>query len=158
LLGKGPVHVIGGGGAGSPYLRALSEAGFRVTAGVLHLLDSDLETAESLGALTVVEVPFAPIGEETRERLRTLLAAATAVVVAPFPVGPSNLPNLEEVRRCLGQVPIYLVRRPSREEWDFTGGRAKALEEELRRGGAREVSGMNEILGALSAGPVRPAS
>jgi len=158
FLGKGPVHVVGGGGAGAPYLRALSEAGFRVTAGVLHLLDSDLETAESLGALTVVEVPFAPIAEETRERLRTLLASATAIVVAPFPVGPSNLPNLEEVRRALGTVPIFLVRRSSSEEWDFTGGRARALEEELRRRGARDVNGPAELLAALSATSVRQGS
>ena len=73
LLGRGPVHVIGGGGSAAPYLRALAEAGYRVTAGALHLLDTDLETAESLGALTAVEVPFAPIGEEARQRLRTLL-------------------------------------------------------------------------------------
>lgn len=149
FLGKGPVHVVGGGGSGAPYLRALSEAGYRVTAGALHLLDSDLETAESLGALTAVEVPFAPIGEEVRERLRSLLDAATVVVVAPFPVGPSNLPNLEEVRRCLGRIPVLLVRRPAGEEWDFTGGRARALEHELRDGGAREVNGVEAVLGAL---------
>jgi len=153
LLGKGPVHVVGGGGSGAPYLRALAEAGYRVTAGALHLLDSDLETAENLGALTAVEVPFAPIGEEVRQRLRTLLDAATAVVVAPFPVGPSNLPNLEEVRRSLGRVPVLLVRRPLDEEWDFTGGRARALVEELRRGGAREVGGATELLAALAAVP-----
>jgi iron complex transport system ATP-binding protein len=158
LLGKGPVHVVGGGGSGAPYLRALSEAGYRVTAGALHLLDSDLETAESLGALTAVEVPFAPIGDEVRQRLRALLDAAAAVVVAPFPVGPSNLPNLEEVRRCLGRVPVFVLPRRPGEEWDFTGGRASALVEELRRGGAREVSGVNELLRALATGPLaRPA-
>jgi len=150
FLGKGPVHVVGGGGSGEPYLRALAEAGFRVTAGALHLLDSDLEAAESLGALTAVEVPFAPIGEEVRGRLRTLLDAATAVVVAPFPVGPSNLPNLEEVRRSAGRVPVFLVRRPPGVEWDFTGGRARELEEELRRLGAREVAGETEVLAALA--------
>jgi len=158
LLGRGPVHVVGGGGAGAPYLRALTEAGFRVSAGALHLLDSDLETAESLGALTAVEVPFAPIGEEVRGRLDRLLDAATAVVVAPFPVGPSNLPNLEEVRRCLGRVPVLLVRRDPNAEWDFTGGRARALEEELRRGGAREVSGVAETLSALSLPATAPPS
>jgi len=156
FLGKGPVHVVGGGGSGAPYLRALSEAGYRVTAGALHLLDSDLETAESLGALTAVEVPFAPIGEEVRERLRALLEEATAIVVAPFPVGPSNLPNLEEVRRSLGRVPIFLVRRAPGEEWDFTGGRARALEAELRDKGARTVSGTAEMLAALSARPTVP--
>jgi cobalamin transport system ATP-binding protein len=149
LFGRGPVHVVGGGGSATPYLRALSEAGYRVTSGALHLLDSDLETAESLGALTAVEVPFAPIGEEVRARLRTLLDAATAVVVAPFPVGPSNLPNLEEVRRCVGRVPVLLVRRPAGEEWDFTGGRARGLDQELRAAGAREVANAEEMLGLL---------
>jgi iron complex transport system ATP-binding protein len=157
FLGEGPVHVVGGGGAGAPYLRALSEAGYRVTAGALHLLDSDLETAESLGAITAVEVPFAPIGEEVRARLDSLLDASTAVVVAPFPVGPSNLPNLEEVRRCLGRVPVLLVRRPPGEEWDFTGGQARALEDELRRGGAREVAGVPEMLSALAAPRLSPS-
>jgi len=150
FLGRGPVHVIGGGGAGSPYLRALAEAGYRVTAGALNLLDSDLETAESLGALTAVEVPFAPLGPEVRERLRALLTAAAAIVVAPFPVGPSNLPNLEEVRGVLGRTRVLLVRRPVGPEWDFTGGRATELLDELRRHGAREVGGVEELLEFLA--------
>lgn len=149
-IGRGPVHVVGGGGSGGPYLRALSEAGYRLTAGALNLLDSDLETAESLGALTAVEVPFAPLGAEVRQRLRTLLDAAAAIVVAPFPVGPSNLPNLEEVRGYLARTPVLFVRRPPGEEWDFVGGRARALEEELRRGGAREVDGVPEMLATVA--------
>jgi len=151
FLGKGPVHVVGGGGAASSLIRRLSEAGYRVTAGALHLLDSDLETAESVGALTAVEVPFAPIGPEVRERLRGFLDAATAVVIAPFPVGPSNLPNLEEARRVLGRLPIFLLRRPANETWDFTGGAATAIEEELRHGGAVEVANADDLLAALGA-------
>jgi len=139
-------------------MRALSEAGYRVTAGALHLLDSDLETAENLGAPSAVEVPFAPIGEEVRGKLRILLEGATAIVVAPFPVGPSNLPNLEEVLRQLGRVPVLLVRRPEAESWDFTGGRARQVEEELRRGGAREVAGATEMLAALASAPVLVAT
>jgi len=158
LLDKGTVHVVGGGGAGGPYLRALSDAGYRVTAGALHLLDSDLEVAESLGALTAVEVPFAPIGEEARQRLRALLNNATAVVVAPFPVGPSNLPNLQEVRRALGRVPVLLVRRAPGQNWDFTGGAARALEEELRKHGAREIDGVSEMLAVLASADVRTPS
>ena len=161
FLGKGPVHVVGGGGAAAAYMRALAEAGYRVTAGALHLLDSDLETAESLGALTAVEVPFAPIGREVRERLRSLLDAATAVVVAPFPVGPSNLPNLEELRRSVGHVPVLFIARPPGEEWDFTGGRARALVQELIEQGAQEVQGVDAMLRVLDAGAPRrsaPAS
>ncbi len=87
----GPVHVVGGGGAGSPYFRALADDGFRVTAGALHLLDSDSETADTLGIPAAVEVPFAPLGEEVRARNRELLSAARAIVVTAFAVGPSNL-------------------------------------------------------------------
>jgi len=150
FLGRGPVHVVGGGGAGSPYLRALAEAGYRVTAGALNLLDTDLETAESLGALTAVEVPFDPLGPEVRERLRALLAVAAAIVVTPFPVGPSNLPNLEELSAALGRAPVFLVRRRAGPPWDFTGGRAQDLVDELRRGGAREVDGVDELLAVLA--------
>ena len=150
LFDRGPVHVVGGGGVAAPYLRALAEAGYRVTAGALHLLDSDLETAESVGALTAVEVPFAPIGPEARARLRTLLAGAVAVVVTPFPVGPSNLPNLEEVREVVGRVPVFLVRRPAEIPWDFTGGTARSIEEELRQRGAVEVAGVESLLDALA--------
>jgi len=157
-LGRGPVHVVGGGGSGSPYLRALAEAGYRVTAGALNLLDTDLETAESLGAPTAVEVPFAPIGEEARERLRRLLAGAAAIVVAPFPVGPSNLPNLEEVRGALGRAPVLLVQRPVAPEWDFTGGKAHKLLDELRRGGACDVRDVDEVLSTLARELTLPVS
>ncbi len=156
-IGRGPVHVVGGGGSAAPLLRALVDGGFRVTAGVLALLDSDQETAESLGVVAAVEAPFAPVSDPARERMRSLLEAASAVVVAPFPVGPSNLPNLEEVRRVLGRVPVYLLRRPPALPWDFTGGIAASIEETLRRGGAHEVGGVEELLHELRAGVPIPA-
>ncbi|MCI4339024.1 MAG: ABC transporter ATP-binding protein, partial [Thermoplasmata archaeon] len=142
----GPVHVVGGGGAGSPYLRALSDGGFRLTTGALHLLDSDSETADTLGIPTVVEIPFAPLGDEVRARNRELMGAARAIVVTPFAVGPSNLANLEDLVPLVGRTPMFVVSRPTTPEWDFTGGRATALWETLIRGGAQEVSGSESLL------------
>jgi iron complex transport system ATP-binding protein len=142
----GPVHVVGGGGAGSPYLRALSDDGFRLTTGALHLLDSDSETADTLGIPAVVEIPFAPLGEEVRARNRELLAAARAIVVTPFAVGPSNLANLEDLVPLVGRTPMFVVSRSTTPEWDFTGGRATGLWNALVQGGAQEVSGADTLL------------
>jgi len=145
----GPVHVVGGGGAASPVLRALSDEGFTVTTGVLHLLDSDGETAEALGLATAIEAPFAPIGAEARERSRRLRAAARAIVVAPFVVGPSNLANLEDLRESVESTPTFLLGRPAITERDFSGGRATEVYAALLRRGASEVPDLATLLPRL---------
>ncbi len=147
----GPVHVVGGGGAAAPVLRALVDDGYRVTAGTLHMLDSDTEAAEALGVPAAVEAPFAPIGAEARGRHRELLAAARAIVVAPFPVGPANLANLEDVGPFAATTPCYcLAGAADRRARDFTGGRATALLDALLRSGAREVGDIPQLLRELS--------
>ncbi len=142
----GTVHLVGGGGAASSYLRALSEEGYRLTAGALHLFDTDCETAESLAIPFAEEVPFAPLGPEARERHRLLLEAAGAIVVAPFAVGPSNLANLEDLRPFAGRTPIWLVSVPPIETRDFADGRATAVYRELLAAGAREVESVDRLL------------
>ncbi len=161
----GPVHVVGGGGAATPLLRALVDDGYRVTAGVLPLLDSDTEAAEALGVPAAVEAPFAPIGEEARQRHRELLAAAVAIVLAPFPVGPSNLANLEEVLPFVGRSPTFCVEAPvGAGPRDYTGGRATALLGSIVSAGARSVASVEELRAALhalaasSSGGPRPAA
>ncbi|HUZ79835.1 MAG TPA: ABC transporter ATP-binding protein [Thermoplasmata archaeon] len=159
--GFGPVHVVGGGGAAAPYLRTFADDGYSLSVGALHLLDTDAEVAEALLIRGPIEAPFAPLGPEVRERHRALLAAARAIVVAPFVVGPSNLANLEDLRPYVRTTPSFLVSRPSITERDFTGGRATQVYQQLREAGAREVTGMEEIvreLRALSSGPPTPSA
>ena len=146
---RGPVHVVGGGGAASPYLRELTDRGFRLTTGALHLLDSDTETAEALGIPAAVEVPFAPLGDEVRAAHRRFLASARAIVVAPFLVGPSNLANLDDLGAFVRSTPIFLLARPPEPAWDFTGGRATGIEEQLRQDGARTMPDLPSLLAAL---------
>ena len=147
--GWGPVHVVGGGGSAAPWLRLLVEHGYRVTAGALHLLDSDAETAESLGIPTALEVPFAPLSAPVRAQHRALIEEARAVVVAPFAVGPSNLANLEEVVAVRTEIPIFLVGPGEDAALDFCGGRAQALREALRARGALPASGPAELIALL---------
>ena len=145
-LGPGPVHVVGGGGTAAPILRALVDTGYRVTAGVLHLLDSDQEAAAGLGIPCAVEVPFAPIGAEARARERLLLDSARVIVVAAFPVGPSNLANLEDLRPYAGRTPVLLLGRSTPDPWDFANGAATTARDALLGEGAIEVAGLPELL------------
>jgi iron complex transport system ATP-binding protein len=117
------VYVVGGGGSASSILRALAADGHHLTLGVVALFDTDSETAAELGVPTVTEVPFAPIGEEARARHRERLAEAEAIVVAPFPVGPGNLPLLDDVLGIAGRTPTYLVGPADSPPGDFAGGR-----------------------------------
>lgn len=157
---RGIVHVVGGGGAAGPVLRALTDRGFPVTAGALHLLDSDTETAEALGIPTVQEVPFAPLSDEARRRHRDQLREASAIVVAPFAVGPSNLANLEDLRPFVGERTIYLLSRPPISQRDFTEGEASRRYAELVALGAKECPSLEDVLarlGALAAAGEPPA-
>ena len=54
------VHLVCGAGTGSPVMKALVDEGYRVTAGVLNLLDTDQETARVLSIPTANEAPFSP--------------------------------------------------------------------------------------------------
>jgi iron complex transport system ATP-binding protein len=130
------VHVVGGGGSGGALIREAVDRGWEVSAGVLPLFDSDSETARELGVPAAVEVPFAPIGSEALARLDALLELADAVVVAPFPVGPSNLANLEHLAAWVSRRPTVLVDHPAPERWDYAGGRAESARQMLVRSGA----------------------
>jgi iron complex transport system ATP-binding protein len=147
--GFGPVHVVGGGGSAAPALRALSDAGYQLTTGALHLLDTDAETAEALSIPMAVEVPFAPLGDEVRAANRALLARARVIVVAPFAVGPSNLANLTDVEAALRGTPTFLLLGRPIAERDFAGGEGHRLWERLRAGGATEVGSVDALVASL---------
>jgi len=147
----GPVHIVGGGGSAEAFLRALTEEGFGLSAGALHLLDSDAEVAEALSIPSAIEAPFAPLGAEARERHRALLGAARAIVVCPFAVGPSNLSNLLDVLPFVDRAPTFLMSAPPIRERDFCGGEAEKAYRALSDAGATEVMDLGGLLGALRA-------
>jgi len=150
-LRRGPVHVVGGGGAASALLQALTDDGFAVTAGALPLLDSDEETCEELGIPYVAEVPFAPLSDEVRAQHRVLLEAARVIVVAPFAVGPANVANLEDLVGRAPRVPVLLLATPSAVPRDFTGGQATRLLSQLLSEGARSVPDVASVRSAVAA-------
>ncbi len=146
---SGRVHVIAGGGSGLALVRRLVDEGYEVSAGVLPLFDSDAELAHEVGVPVAAELPFAPIGTEALARFDRLVDQADAVVVAPFPVGPTNLANLERAATWLGRKPIALLGLPAGRPWDYTGGKAEAERRRLLEGGAVELPDLDGVLAWL---------
>ncbi|MCI4339985.1 MAG: ABC transporter ATP-binding protein [Thermoplasmata archaeon] len=147
---RGPVHVVGGGGSAEPLLRVLADEQYALTAGALPLLDSDGEACEELGVPYVAEIPFAPLSAEVRLRHRAMLDAARAIVVAPFPVGPTNLANLEDLVGRARSVPVLLVAARPGFDRDFTGGAATRLLRQLGDEGAVVVADASEMRRVLA--------
>jgi len=147
------VHVLCGGGTGGPVMKALTDRGFGVSAGVLNVLDSDFESAKDLHVEIVEEAPFSPVSDDSHARNLTLAMQSRWVVVSPFPVGPGNLKNLEVATTALksGKT-VYLLLPEVGKEIDFVGGKADVLVDDLKRSGAITVAGINDLTRRLAEG------
>ena len=129
-----PVHVLCGGGTGTPLLAALRGARVPVTAGILSPLDGDAETADALGIVYTPDAPFSPVSENALLADAVLRRRARHVVVSDFPIGPGNLALLQAAAEsaAAGQSVVLLAGDAIRER-DFTGGEGQRVWEALRR-------------------------
>ena len=144
------VHVICGAGTGAELMERLNALGYRVSAGVLNVEDSDQQTAERLSLLRAEEAPFSPISDDARKENERLIAAAQVVVVAPIPVGAGNLANLEAaLAAARAGRRVIVINTPPIEERDFAGGRAGDTQRELAAAGAEMVTSSDEALTRL---------
>ena len=126
------VHVIGGGGTAGPLLEQLADSGFRLTAGVLNLGDSDWTKARTLGAEVAKEAPFSAISPESDAANRVLLAKADAVALSDTYFGRGNLRNLSALLEVAEQgKPVVVCAHIPGERWDYAEGEAEALLQEL---------------------------
>jgi iron complex transport system ATP-binding protein len=144
------VHVICGAGTGAQILKTLVEKGFDVTAGVLHVLDTDYETALLLNIPVVSEAPFSPITEQNYKANLKMISEANAVVVTSVPIGSANLLNLKAAEDALERgIPTFVVEETPITQRDFTGGEAQKLLLELKSRGATFVKSQNQLLQLL---------
>ena len=141
------VHLICGGGSGGYLMRELVGEGFRLTVGVLNVIDSDYETAKALGVSVVCEAPFSPITDENHQENLKMITAADIVLIADMPFGYMNLKNLEAALEAqkAGKRIVIVAGQPSRSR-DYTGGRAKAILERLKEQGAIVVKNGKEAI------------
>ncbi|MCP8322845.1 MAG: ABC transporter ATP-binding protein [Candidatus Methylarchaceae archaeon HK02M2] len=144
------VHVISGGGTGVLLMRKLLERNYRVTVGVLNVLDSDHDAASTLGIPIINEAPFSEITEDAHKANLNKIDEAKAVVLSSTPFGYGNLKNLEAVQTSLEKgIKTIVVDGTPIQERDFTGGKAKALYMRLKEKGAIFVKSPDEVLPIL---------
>ena len=141
------VHLICGGGTGSPVMKTLLDEGYRVTAGVLNLLDTDQETAQLLSVPTTNDAPFSPITDEAHKANLQMISKANVLVVTPTQFGEGNLRNLDAAETALKEgTPTILLEDGPTEERDFTKGKATKYLTKLKNNGAITVKSINELV------------
>lgn len=139
-------HVVGGAGRGARTMRGLLEAGYEVSAGVLHSSDTDAAVAERMNLVRITVPAFSPIDEASAKECAELMAGADMLIVCDAPYGPGNVANLRlALRAAKAGVRTILVERVPIGERDFTGGEATALWTELAALG-EVVSGGEELV------------
>lgn len=141
------VHLICGGGTGSTVMKTLLDEGYRVTAGVLNLLDTDQETAQLLSVPTTNDAPFSPITDEAHKANLQMISKANVLVVTPTQFGEGNLRNLEAAETALKEgTPTILLENGPTEERDFTKGKATKYLTKLKNNGAITVKSISELV------------
>ncbi len=145
------IHIICGGGTGSLVMKALLDEGYRVTAGVLNLLDTDQETAQLLSIFTSTEAPFSPITEEAHQANLRLMRKADILVITPTQFGEGNLRNLEAIEKALeeGKPAIFLDNGQIKDR-DFTNGKATKFIEKLKNKGALTVNSIKKLVEVIN--------
>lgn len=144
------IHLLCGGGTGGPFMKALVDHGYSVSAGVLNVLDSDYENARDLRVPVVAEVPFAQISDETHEENIRLVGESPFVLVTRFPVGPGNFKNLEAARYALeiGKK-VFIVSPETGVAIDFVGGNADTSIRGLIASGAISILDADGLISVL---------
>lgn len=147
------VHVICGGGTGTPIIKKLYRNGYYITAGVLNVLDTDYETCYALKIQTVSEAPFSPITNEAHKKNLNLIEEADVVILSDACFGYGNFKNIEAAIHAVekGKKVIVVEETPIKQR-DFTKGEASALYQELKNKGASTAKSCHEavhLLGTL---------
>ncbi|MDW8045556.1 MAG: ABC transporter ATP-binding protein [Nitrososphaerota archaeon] len=141
------VHLICGGGSGASLMKLLVDIGYDVSVGVLNVLDTDHEVAQSLNLPVVSAAPFSAITQDEYEENIKMIEKVDAVLLTATPFGHGNLMNLQAAKEALKKgLTVIVIDDPPIEERDFTCGVAKQLTLELKDLGAIFVRSGEEAL------------
>ena len=138
-------HLICGGGTGSSLMNLLINEGHEVTAGVLNVLDSDHETAQSLGLTFAEEAPFSPITEEPHSLNLRLIEDSDIVIMTTLPFGPGNIQNLRAAKHAVDKkIPLFIFKAAVPDH-EFAYPEADALLADIKKSGVREIKSTGEL-------------
>ena len=93
--GEPRVFVIGGGGSGVPFYRALQKKGIPFAAGIIPENDIDYPVAAALAQTVIAAKPYLPTTSEEIENAKRRIDAVPTVIDGGCPVGEYNKANGE---------------------------------------------------------------
>lgn len=140
------IHIIGGGGTGAALLTELWQLGHHLSLGITHESDSDFLSASRLSVPMICAPPFVELREEHRKQAFEMAKDAEVVIVTSSPYGSGNLENLRLVLELMKAGKRVILQRRTDASWDFTGGEAKELWNNLTQLGAEECDEEEFIL------------
>lgn len=127
------VHIICGGGSIGKLFKRLIEEGYEVSAGVLNVMDSDLEKAEFLDINVVTEAPFSSINENTHKENLKHISESDTVIGTSFPIGKGNIMNLKAIKTAAEEgKKVILIEKQDIKTRDYTGGKATKIYNEIK--------------------------
>jgi iron complex transport system ATP-binding protein len=124
------VHVICGGGSGRSILYALSDAGYKVSAGVINALDSDWEVISEIGEV-VDEAPFSQISDSAHEANIRMIDMADVVVLSNLNIGKGNFKNLLAAKYACNRGKLVVVHETDFKQRNFAGSEAERIYSEI---------------------------
>lgn len=142
--------VIAGGGSGVEIYYALLERGWRVSTGVLNLLDTDEEVARALQLEHITEQPFSAISDANLLRAVEWASTARVVIIADVPFGHGNWRNLHIAQNAQqAGIPVYALCEHPIDTRDYTGGQATQLWNRLVREGLKCFEKLSMLISEL---------
>lgn len=145
------VHIIGGGGTGSPLMAKLVRRGYKVSCGVLIEGDADHEVAEALGIANVTLPPFSLVNEEAFQQNMKMIEEADMVVLADVPIGHGNLLNIKAAMSAAqAGKKVVSIRPDTVNDRDFTQGKGQQMLDDLMSAGAISASGTEDVVAMLA--------
>ncbi len=107
-VGAPRVFVVGGGGFGIPFYRALQKRSISFATGILYENDVDLQVAAKLSDNVVTAPAFERMNKKQFDKASRLLEGCEAVIDAGTPVGEFNSFNAELIKLAESRgIPVY---------------------------------------------------
>lgn len=143
------VHIISGGGSGQDIINFLYRENVNMSMGVLNVGDTDWAHGKSLGVNVIEEAPFTGIQEKNYEKNILQILKSQMVIIGNLPIGNGNLKNLEAGKIALeNNIPVYFLKEDDK-DFDYTGGKAIKLVEEMKELGLKFIESLDELLDIL---------
>lgn len=143
---KRRIHIIGGGGTSLELMHRLNQEGHDLSLGVINVGDTDWQHGKALRLTLIEEKPFSGISERASRKALDQIMSSHAVVISPTPMGSGNLMNLKLAKAALEKGIKVIRLSRSDEEFDFTGGEANKILDEMRFMGLIEVADTEAVI------------